>query len=428
MPYAVQRVYIADRGLVDLYEPSDITLPEIKQRLTSPNIHAYISIQLNETNGYFDFDLSHFITDFNTNSITTWSAFNSLLTDEVVNGYSCTIPGYKLGSEYPHNPVRLWDATNALRTFRLSYSDHLSESESSYAMRWKQHDLRIQLRSGADSSLVLNKCIPVVNGLVCRKDYSEQTKSLYALGGARLMWQGGTHIVPEVQLLDFSNIGEVHCINVSLTDKEKAVKINPSTFYNPWVCECNKFNLREYTPLVVLCGCMIWSKDISITSEHTFTIDPSKYCIERSALWAKYLRAEPATDAAVSYDTSDVVSIIKSECAEETPNSCFVYFIKTSSLVYREENVRTWSNSLFMDLYAPIGILIRKSTDSITAFHCTELSDRQELIVQNLESLYDADEPINKGQTAFTETDCKDHNFRRLQDSGYKMLYVMARE
>ena len=64
------------------------TLTEIKSKLIGPNCHAYISVRINTTTSIVDFDLSHYITDFNTKNIETWNEFNNRLTDQIVNGYT----------------------------------------------------------------------------------------------------------------------------------------------------------------------------------------------------------------------------------------------------------------------------------------------------------------------------------------------------
>ena len=117
MNYTVCRIYITDGVEIDIYSPSEITLTEIKSKLIGPNCHAYISVRINTSTSIIDFDLSQYITDFNTKNIETWNEFNNRLTDQIVNGYRCDIPGYSNGQDSPRNPVKLWDATNVLNTF-----------------------------------------------------------------------------------------------------------------------------------------------------------------------------------------------------------------------------------------------------------------------------------------------------------------------
>ena len=430
MAYTVIRVYMVDRYTVDIVEPEDISPREIQDRINSPNVHAYLSLQEVGVEAYVDFDYSHFITDFNVNSKETWAQISSLLTEEIVQGYSCSIPGYKYGSDVPHSPVVLWDATNTLYTFAISYSDYLSESESKYALRWKQRDLRIRLRPEAPVVPDLTRCIPIVNGICCKPYYSEQSKYLYALDGAKLLWQTGVHITPEVQLLDFSDIGDVECVEMTLSDLEPdKIKVDTNgSIYNEWTFKCNNFNLKEYTPLVVLGGCVIWSKDIKIVGEHEFSINPSLHCLEACSTWRKYLTSEANSNAMTSYDAESLYDHFRSEMEHGESRECFVCMIHTSGLFYRVVRANTWKNNVVMDLFAPIGILIRNTTETITAFHNTEFADRQELIVQNLEDLYIGDERIELKHEGFVKCDCRHHEFRRLQDSSYTMLYAFTKE
>lgn len=425
MNYTVCRIYITDGVEIDIYSPSEISLTEIKSKLIGPNCHAYISVRINTTTSIIDFDLSHYITDFNTKNIETWNEFNNRLTDQIVNGYKCDIPGYSNGQDSPRNPVKLWDATNVLNTFILGYSDHLRENPSSYNLRWKQLDLSIKFKPNTKTKLDLTRCIPVVNGVTCRRWFSSKSDTLYALDGARCLWQSGEHITPEVQLLDFTSIGQVEVDDFTLTQEKNKTQLHLSSIYNECRCETEDYNLREYTPLVVLCGCLIWSKDISIIDEHHFTFSPSKHCLEKMRIWKQYIQTNANSRAEIAYDSDIILDHIKSECSKETSDDCFVYYVKTSNLFYRSLTLKTWDDAITIDLNAPVGILIRNENNSITAFHCNTLVDRKELIVQNLENIYSSDNVLTESKVGFLKPDCQHHKFKRIQDSKFTMLYVM---
>ena len=431
--YNVIRIYVVSAVTVTPYDTDEITPHELQQ-LAEVNTHFYISVKdtVNLTN--HDIDYSELIMDKDMEDRDTWAKVSAVLTQELVQGYAATIPGYEKGKVTPRDPIITWDVMNTLNTFDVTYADHISELAGLFAYRWKLADLQIDIQKGSSTYPDLHRCIPVVNGIVCRPYFSTISGKLYALDGAKMCWQSGTHVTPEVELLDFGYIGDI-TVSTLVHNTEVSKETNVTTITNKKISlhtaltfTSKQFSLSQYRPIPVLCGIPIWPDDIEVTGDYTFKVTLNTHPLERALAWRAYMSAAVDTTSEISYTTSDVCEYIHDECTKkltDPSHSCFVIWVKTPSLHICRRKVSVWENGIILDAYTPDGILVRDNTETITVNHKNAYDDRNELLLQNQETVLISDASITKLQDAFIEPRCTHHDFEELQSGNYHVIYVM---
>lgn len=404
--YNVTKIYICTKSKMEIYAPEDMTVSAVKDRI-SLNTSIYISVTYEGSSVALDF--CKLITDYPVMPCSSWDEFNNQLTDKLVIGYTCHLPGYVPGTNNQAHPVRTWDMMSTIGVFDIAYADNDSENSNVFALRHLMHDLKVTVNTNSESYPALDKCIPVVNGFVCRPVF--KSGSLYILNGAELCRTDVIHKTPELQLLDFSDIGEIVYTNIGDTvDKYTAkakitdTSISLSTYYS----------LREYTPIVVLAGMMVLPENIEVSSEYLLSVDFDSIPINTTLNYRAYCLNDNTIDSEVGYKSVSVSDYIASNS-----DDCFIIFVKTPRLFVDREVLTSFNNGYTVDNFKDNSIMINRSTGLIKNYHSDTYNSKKVLSVQQDEDLYVVD-----NQWLITSNDCKHHNFRNITKCKYEMLYI----
>ncbi len=430
--YTVTKLYLRKVNSLKVYNTDDYTPAEF-QALLNVNTTLYLAV-LDSKGTYRAIDYSHLITDLSlSDTLTTWTAVADILTEELVLGYETTLPGFTVGSEYPENPVTNWDVMNTLNTFNVNYANCNTGEAGVFALRWNMPDLQVSLQGTPDKYPDLSHSVLVSNGFICRPVYDSQNNILYGRDGAKYCWQSGTHQTPEIQLLDFSALGDIEVRNIvfNATPKDgRNVALNMAwdkntiNFSSDWVFTFTDYSLYEYSPIIVICGTPILPDQYRIIDEHTLKINPVEFTWATATVKRKYQIAKPLTTAETAYSEKAFWVLLKEDLTEETSTQNFVIMVKTPNIYVIRHNLTTWNSGLTLDLYTPEGILIKRNTGTIANYHCDSLSDRKELTLQNHELVYINDRPLTSGQQLFVAPDCKHIPCRAENVSDYSMVYL----
>ena len=416
--YNVTKIYICNKYQMEIYNPEELTVAEVKDRV-AVNTSIYVSVTDGNVNVALDF--CSLITDYPVAKSDSWEDFNNELTDKLVIGYTCTLPGYIPGSSNPSHPLKIWDILNTLNTFDTTYADCTSEVEGTFALRRNLTDIRISIQDDAEEYPDLKNCIPVVNGFICRPIY--KNSKLYGLEGSKMCWTTVEHSTPEIQLLDFNDIGDIVCTDISTTtDSLRTVTVGK--LVDNSVVLTTPYSLSEYTPIVVLAGMMILPDKFDIISNTTISIDLLKTTTQFALAYRNYLTDMYSLDSEVAYRTDTVSNYLTSEFTTTNSSSCFVIFIKTKRLFLKKEHLVNWRYGYTLDNYNTDSIMINDVTGTIKNYHSDSTGDRTELAVQLEEPLYIADYKEDEKQLIFTSNDCKHHNFTDIVRKSYSMLYI----
>lgn len=434
--YSVTKLYVVKRNNIEVLNTTDLT-PVDFQQLNALNTVLYVAIIDSKTKKQTGLNYSRLITDNAICSKQTWNEFNADLTDSIVLGYKETIPGYIPGMNTPSNQVISWDAMNSLNTFNLNYADYQSGQEGIYPFRWNLKDMKISLQEGAKTYPDLGKCLPIVNGLICRPVYRKETNFLYALGGAHLFWQTGEHITPEIQLLDFSELGNIEVCNIYAHDIRRDEKdfalyfmnrTDSFSFETEWYLS-SSWSLHEYTPIIVLAGIPIFPDKYQTVSEFSLKFSMNTQPFHRALAYRKYLQAEPNSQAEIAYSTEDLNTYFQNQLTKDPASiskECFVLLVKRPRLYVTRVPLDVWRNGITINLYTEEGMLQHDATGTIRVYHKDTLSDRKELTLQNSEEIYMADNLFEESQLAFIKPDCLHQDFKNIQQSNCTMLYLMG--
>ena len=422
--YTVSKLYVENKCEIKVYEPEELTPSELQSKVDT-NVRLYVSVKSSETQDTVALDYSRLITDYAIVTATSWSDFNSQLTDGLVIGYTTHLPGYVPGTVHPSNPVRVWDAMSTLKTFNIDYADYASGRANIYAFRWNLKDLKLSIMEDAVEYPDLNRCVPIVNGFVCRPVYVDN--DLYGLDGAHLCWHTGNHFTPEVQLLDFTHVGDVEIGNIHVEKHmdEKCVYARLVDSSHTWTFTTSK-SLYEYTPIIVLSGMMIFSDQYSIKSEHTISVNLNRLPLQKAMALRKYYTDDACTSSGVGFTTDDFQTFLNEEFTKEISGSCFVIFVKTNKLLITREKLVSWRYGVSLDSYVNNGLLLIDATNTVRNYHYDSYSNKRELTVQAMENIYIADYKSTDGQLCFIDNDCKHHKSEDINKSSCTMLYLMG--
>lgn len=404
--YKITKIYICSKSKMEIYAPEDMTVSAVKDRI---NLNTSIYISVTDETNTVALDFCRLITDYQIIAAASWEEFNERLTDKLVIGYTCQLPGYIPGTTKQAHPVKTWDMMSTLNTFDIAYADSVSENENVFALRHLMHDLRVDVNYANETYPELDKCIPVVNGFICRPVFKNNT--LYILGGADLCKTNSAHKTPELQLLDFSDIGDIVYTDIG----DKVDRNTASAKYTDNTIQLSTYySLREYTPIVVLSGMMILPEKLDITSEYLLSVVLTMIPLIPAMNYRAYCLDENTINSEVGYRSSDIEKYIASN-----PNDCFIIFVKTKRLFVERKVLTSFNNCYIADNYKDNSILINKATGLIKNYHSDKYNSKNELSMQQDENLYMVD-----NTWLITENDCKHHKFQNISKCKYEMLYI----
>ena len=430
--YVVTDLQKVERNRIVRYSPESLE-PRAFQELNALNTALYVTVTQDGVSTALHY--SRLITDRTLGQATTWEAFAAQITDAILMGYGIDLPGYKAGGSYPDKQIVMWDVMSTLYTFTLGYSDYLSGVTNLYPFRWKLPDLAIDLWEGVETYPKLSHSIPVVNGIMCRPYYDEQINRLYAVDGAKLCWQINSRFTPEVQLLDFSELGEVSAHGIYLHPKratdfqlsftDRITHLNP---YSEWKLTCNAYSFKEYTPIVVLAGMPIWPDEYTLASEHIIQFELSHFPWNKALARRQFLTAEANSQAAVHYQTLSLENYVaKHMDTTAFARESFVILVHTPNLYVIREYLDSWANRILVNHYHQNGLLVHKPTGNILNYHTSRYTDRTELCLQNEIELRAIDADFTGSQVAYEAPICYHTSSGYpldLQTNALEMIYV----
>lgn len=430
-------IYRTSQGVMTKYTPEDLS-PYAFQTMGSQSLGSLLILEGTHEDTTVHIDYSRICTDHEDIAILDdWSEIDNILTnnDEYRIGYGWT--DLTSTMSIPFSDVDIWDCMHMLNTFDIQYGDEKSDAHGIYALRWKLLDLRITVREDADRKPHLETSIPVVNGFVCYPVLREREgkQVLYAKTGAQLCWQEGIHRTPEIQLLDFHRFDEIliHPFIFSTPENEERPTDDTDTcvFMNRrqtfdldarWKF-ITRLSLKEYTPIVVLCGIPLFPDQITLQHEHSFTIQPNYAPLNRALAYRYYLedRSTTAENGCVAPSLTEYFH------QDDMQNSSFIMYVKTPYVYTFRERMDVWSNYITVNNYTPDGILISDTTGTLAPYHREALTDRTELTLQNQESLFVSDRGFDDTQYVFFPPDCRHHQkeHKNLRESPCTMVYLM---
>lgn len=440
--YIPVRVYIKANRSINHWSIDDITPEEVYRKMDTEDTVVYLSVRddTKTTKNMFDLNFSELLTDTNIGKRTSWGEIAVGLTQALVLGYSTRLPGYVSGTDKPKRGLTAWNIMNVFKTFTVSYADHLSKRADIPAIKWALTDIRIGFMDGAKVYPTLSNSLPIVNGIACKPFYDKKDNYLYGLGGARYSWN---NFLPEIGLLDFTRLGNIvvsrmiRGTRLQATDNKDTTVISsenedgslsPLVLHRPWECY-SPYNLKEYTPVVILAGSIIWPDEIIIDSEHTFRFKLFDKNLNRTRVWAKFCMNEPATNAEVMYKASPILDYFAEELSkpESSPSTeCFVIYIHASDIVINRKALTAWRSGIALDLYAPTGVLVKDITHTVHTFYANEMVDRQVLTVQPFEELYLDTKSETDEECMISDYYCQHAELMSVADSSYEMLYVLS--
>ena len=431
--YAITKIYKIDRAKMEFYPPESITPADLHNQIDL-GVTIYLALENTATNKDLAINYSRLITDTALGNCETWDKLATQLTDELVNGYSEEMPGYYPGTESARNPAQIWDVMNTLKTFNVDYGEYISDRHGIAAYKHNLPDLRIWLQEGANPAPHLKNCIPIVNGFICRPTYKEQENVLYAQDGARLCWQTGEHMTPEIQIVDFSLLGDIsiHPIYRSIPSADHdgfkvsyASRTKNFSLDADWILT-SKYDLTEYTPIVVIAGVAILPDKIKVFNKNSCKFSINTYPWDISLAYKQYLVDKSCSEAEMFYKSIPFEDYLKSQTtSEDNSKDTFVILVHTPRIFVTRVPMDVWANGITINLYTTEGLLLHDRTSTFKVYHCDTYSDHRELILQNMEDLYVADNHYRDEQLTFVRPDCNHHDVDNVNYGTCTMIHLM---
>lgn len=426
--YKVNYVYIVSGRDITPHDSSIYSLADALKEV-DVNTKIILSVYNTSTKKNRPFDFTSFMHSYKDTSYTTWDELSELLTDEYVEGYETYLPGYVAGTNTLHTSLISWDPLNVYKIFNIDYADHETGKYNIQVLRYKLKDIRLSFQETykeQDKYPDLSHCVPVINGLVCRPTYDKFTDALYGIGGSELCWNGK---IPEVQLLEFTELGDIVSQDIVLTPDTSATYtslINTTfdltsrwTFYTP-------LSLAEYTPILVLGGSLIFPDEITYLNEHKFIFYPHTYQLGKTISYRAYCRDMYGTRAEINYPGNDPISYLTQAFTEGYKGGdTFVLYVKTNKLFVTRTKVTAWRRGLTVDLYSENGLLQRENTRTIHTYHATQYVDRKQLDLQPVEEMFFTEYLKDQKQSLIIDPDCEHYDPKLLGSSSFRMLYLI---
>lgn len=426
--YTVNRIYIETHSSIKYFNLSDLS-PTTLKYIADVNTHIYLAIDNNETHEKSAVDFCRMVTDQDINTATTWDEFSERLTDALVLGYAAELPCYDLYSNSYTNPVQIWDALASLKTFNLDYGDCFSGKYNLYMYRYRLEDLRITVQDEASEYPNLKRCLPIVNGFACRPYYDKTKEVLWAMDGAHLCWHDYTPATPEVQLLDFTEVGDIEITSIHDSNHydERVDTLYTQQHQNSrWYFSFPNYSLNEWTPIFVLGGLMIMPDQYKAVSSTRVSIDVNKIPFNKALALKKVLQASPVTPAGIAYHSLPYEEYLETEFARDISKDTFVVFVHKPRLYVSRESVDVWRNEMCVNLYSPEGLVMNDATYTVRNYHRDTYSDCKELTIQNSEIIRIGDDAFPKDQLCFINPDCKHHNFEDINRSRCTIVRLLG--
>lgn len=422
--YVAKRLFVIHRNNIQIFTPEEYTPLEFQKLITLTN-HLYVSVYKDtrvrdRDTKYFGLDFSKIIRErIKFVTADTWTKFTNLLTDKLAIGYSKKgIPGFGHGEDYPTNQLITYDVMSCINEFTVNYADHSSQMENEYHYRHKLFDLAIR-----SNRWNLKYCLPVVNGFACFPMYISKTKTLYAVGGARLCWQQQQPITPEVVLLDFKDMNGMivsklywNQTDERLVNKSRDISVyydnNVSdhlTLREKWLFK-TPYSLFKYTPVLVIAGILVFPDEYQIVSEYSFKLDIQKLPLHKAIVLKSYFEDRANSTSGITYGiTENTLDYMKTAMTFPLDLSmqCFAITIKTYRVFVLRDKVDTWCHGYTINSFAQDGLLKDRKTGIINNYHLRQLNSRKELSIQNWKDLYLVDRSYDTNQVSFIDTDCK---------------------
>lgn len=425
--YNVNKIYIEQRNHIAVYNPDEISPSELANRI-GVNVKIFVSVYNSDSKKSVALNYSKLVTDYEPMEVSDWKTFDKQLTDALVLGYTVKLPGYVPGTMYPTNPIKIWDTMSSINTFDIQYCDYLSGRANIFAIRWKLKDLSISIADKALDYPNLKRCIPIVNGFACRPVYREEDNKLYALDGSHLCWHNGLHTTPEVQLLDFTSIGDYHCESIH-TEKHTldtcTYAYSTDGMYNFSLINEN-YSLYEWTPIISIGGMLIFPDEYEIKSEYQLTINLDRFPLNKALALKKFLQNEPDCSSDISYTSIDPKTYALEQFNTALSKDTFIIYLHISNLCTTRTKLTSWRKSITVDLNTTEGLLLNDATHIVKNYHKDTLPDRKELTIQAYENIFVTDDNFDKDQTSFVKPDCYHHTFEDLNKSTVTLLSLLG--
>ena len=422
--YTSEYVYIESTSNINAYTVSEIQMSDIQYKDINTNVFLAVT---DKSKKIYILDYSRMMRDYNL-GVSTWSELDKALTNALVLGYATDLPGFVPGTANPRNPVVYWDALTTLNTFNLDYGDYLTGRYNIYAYRWMLHDLRMSIQPGATKFPNLERCIPIVNGFTCRPVYDKTNKALYALGGAKLCWHDNGRNTPEVQLLDFTDVGDVDIISIKDQDhfEVNSALATGLTTSHRLVLTFNKYSTDEYTPIIVLGGILVLPDQYKLSSNHRIIVDVNKLPLNKALPLRQMLEENPVTKANVIYQADDPRTHLLQAFASDLSADTFIIFVHTSRIYVNKYLCDVWRNGITIDIRRSAGLLINEATHTVKNYHRDMYSDRAQLTTQSDEVILVDDASFDKEHLSMVDPDCQHHSFQNINNGRCIMIQMLG--
>lgn len=271
-------LYVSTRYTATAYTSDKYTPKEFEDKYLDYRTKLYVSfIYKGEQIALY---YNRLITELNIPR-TTWDEFISHMTDEIIVGHKVVLPAYIPGTDLPHSPVKAYDVDKVFHT-ELAYGDAKNKTKvENIHVHSEIVDICMDFSKVENKPDVVNSLV-YVNGVCLRPIAYQDDDLVYAVDGRKYAYNEKNY--PELLLIDYSSIGNLTKHNI-IRQGEEAFRPIPgdTNFYleedkrttssNKRFLLSSAYNLREYTPIVVVAGVCIYPDQYTVINEHTLSID-----------------------------------------------------------------------------------------------------------------------------------------------------------
>lgn len=422
--YTITHVYAKQGHAMRVYTPEEKTLQEIKELFGIHNT-VYIAVKYVEddtgTTDLYGLNLSRMLADTKLFACGTWSELGVAITDKLVYGYETLIPGYHPGRSLPNNTVAVCDPVS-YGGFNVEYLDmNMSDYRNAYHLRWKMPDLVIS--QTADKGIQLKNCLATVNGVTNRPVW--QNGELFIPGGSKLAWNTDRTHTPEITLVDTTQLGGYEVL------KFDEVTINYLNRNNTYNAHCDweivlpeQYSMYKYTPIVILGGSIIFPDELPKKGARSFTISPETTGWRNTLAYQKTRHGQDTNRTGIIYTAEmSPEEYLKNIRTGNYPDACII-LLRAFRVYVNRYPFDTWINHTTLSVNTPLGVLYHEASGTIRNYHSTRMSNRQELMFQNLDVLSHLELPDTQAQLILDNPREQVYRLPSLQQGNCQMITI----
>ena len=423
--YEIKYVYTNNKGMINVYTPSDMPLEVCIDKSVSSIQYSYmVVIYDTEARRDIGLDAMTLLQERCTPGTRTWESFLAQMDIEYWRRvYEVPSYGFIPGTVFPYKaPTQI-----IVPTVDWVNIDYLNMKTPDYRnqfhLKYRQPDLCVSFKVGTPDDIDLKNCLPVCNGFTTQPIHANN--EMYIPNGTKYLWETTDLYRPDVFLLDFTPVGGLvhitpmreHLIKYGYRTDQKLLSTDWKIVFD------DRDYLKKYTVLVVINGIILFPHEYDVVNTNVIRINPHTLPLDVQMM-TKF-RAEGTPETVVTNPMTVEEYMLDHIFTTDCVDAYTVSIPNTDLYIYKTFNHHLYATSgLQYQKKLPHPLLRNRSTGQIHYYHMSDYSKADSLENPTKRQLYYFDTPF-KGNSTGSDTfpSKRIHHFKDVVDQEYETIY-----